>query len=166
MGGVDDLRARLALPPFYQLGVVVRDVDRVARHYSSLFGVGPFTIYEFVPEIHIYNGEQTYTKMKMGKAMWGNIELELIQPMEGKSPHMDFLKKRGEGLQHLGFNVPNFDELCDGFLKEGFKPMLRSGGYVETYKGEVKVCYFDTEEAVGIIFEIMWRSWLPECQKR
>jgi len=164
MDDMNKLKAKLGLPPISQIGVVVKDVQKAANYYSSLLGVGPFTIYDFVPEMHVFNGEQTYAKVKMGKAMWNNMELELIQPLEGKSPHMDFLQQRGEGVQHFGFNVPNFDELYEKFTKEGFKPLLRSGGYVETYKGDLKVCYFDTDKAVGILFEIIWKSWLPECQ--
>jgi len=166
MAGMNELKTKLGLPPISQIGVVVRDVQRAADHYSSLFGIGPFTIYEFVPEDHLFMGEQTHSKVMMGKAMWGNIELELIQPMEGKSPHMDFLEQRGEGVQHFGFNVPNFDELYEKFIQEGFKPLLKSSGYVETYKGNLKVCYFDTDKAVGILFEIIWKSWLPECQAK
>lgn len=166
MAGMNELKAKLGLPPVSQIGVVVRNVEKAANSYSSLFGIGPFTIYEFIPEIHVFNGEQTYSKIKMGKAMWGSIELELIQPMEGKSPHMDFLQQRGEGAQHLGFNIPNFDELYEKFIKEGFKPLLRSASYVETYKGNLKVCYFDTDKAIGILFEIIWKSWLPECQSK
>ena len=166
MTDIKELKTKLRLPPVSQIGVVVRDVDKAADYYSSLFGIGPFTIYEFAPEVHVFNGEQTYAKIKMGKAMWGNIELELIQPLEGKSPHMDFLQQRGEGVQHLGFNVPNFDELYENFIQEGFKPLLRSGSYVETYKGDLKVCYFDTDKVVGVLFEIIWKSWLLECQAK
>jgi len=114
---MNELKAKLGLPPISQIGVVVKDVQKAADSYSSLLGIGPFTIYDFVPEMHVFNGEQTYAKVKMGKAMWNNMELELIQPMEGKSPHMDFLHQRGEGVQHFGFNVPNFDDLYENSSK-------------------------------------------------
>ncbi len=166
MEDMNKLKAKLGLPPISQIGMVVKDVQKAANYYSSLLGLGPFTIYDFVPEMHVFNGEQTYAKVRMGKAMWNSMELELIQPLEGKSPHMDFLQRQGEGVQHFGFNVPNFDELYEKFTKEGFKPLLRSGGYVETYKGDLKVCYFDTDKAIGILFEIIWKSWLPECQAK
>jgi 4-hydroxyphenylpyruvate dioxygenase-like putative hemolysin len=166
MSEIGDLKVKLGLPPVSQLGVIVRDVDKVAHYYESLFGVGPFTIYDFEPEQHIYNGEPTRAKIRMGKAMWGNMELELLQPLEGKSPHMDFFRQHGEGLHHLGFFVPNFDELCENFLREGFKPVLESASYVETYKGSIKVRYWDTDKIVGVLFEIIYKSWLPECQPR
>lgn len=162
--GTEELTAKLKLPPVSQIGIVVRNVERAANLYSSLFGIGPFSIYEFVPEGHLFNQRQTHSKIKIGKAMWGHVELELMEPMEGESPHMDFLKQHGEGVQHLGFNVRNFDELYDNFIKEGFKPILTSTAYVATYKGNLKVAYFDTDKAVGVLFEIIWKSWLPECQ--
>lgn len=161
------LQAKLKLPPISQIGVIVKDVEKAAQNYSSLLGIGPFTIYEFRPVNDLYRGEKmTDAKMKMGKAMWNNMELELIQPMEGRSPHMEWLRERGEGVQHFGFNVPNFDEVCDSFRKEGFTPLLQGEFYLEAYKGTVKACYFDTTEAIGIIFEVIWKSWLPECQAK
>ena len=165
MSGIDELRVKLKLPPVSQIGVVVRDVRKAADYYSSLFGIGPFTVYEFVPEKHWYMEELTYSKITMGKAMWGNIELELIQPMEGKSLHQDFLDRHGEGLQHLGFFVSDFEERVEAFLQAGFKPVLRGETYVEPYKGYLKACYFDTQKVGGVLFEIIWKSWLPECNK-
>jgi hypothetical protein len=165
MTDVNALKAKLGLPPISQIGVVVRDVEKTAHHYSSLLGIGPFTIYEFRPESDLYHGEKMKgTRLKMGKAMWNNMELELIQPMEGISPHMDWLQQRGEGVQHFGFNVPNFDEVCKRFLQEGFSPILKGEAYVEVYKGNLRACYFDTDKAIGVILEIIWKSWLPECQ--
>jgi methylmalonyl-CoA/ethylmalonyl-CoA epimerase len=165
MAGMEELKAKLGLPPVSQIGVVVRDVRKTAETYSSLFGIGPFTIYEFVPEKYWYMEELTHSRVLMGKAMWGSVELELLTPLEGKSIHKDFLESHGEGLQHLGFNVPDFDALYERFIQEGFKPLLRGESYVETYKGYLKACYFDTRRVGGIIFEIIWKSWLPECQK-
>ncbi len=166
MAGVEGLKAKLGLPSISQIGVVVKDVRKAATYYSSLFGIGPFTIYEFEPQGLVVRGEKTYSKSIMAKAMWGNIELEVIQPIEGKSLSLDFLRRRGEGVNHFGFHVPNFDELYERFIQEGFEPLMQAQSYVETYKGNLKACYFDTESAVGTLFEIIWKSWLPECQPR
>jgi 4-hydroxyphenylpyruvate dioxygenase-like putative hemolysin len=164
MTDIEGIKTEFGLPPVSQIGVAVWDVDKAVDYYSSIFGIGPFTVYEFVPEKHWLMEEPSYSKIKMGKAMLGRIEFELIQPLEGKSIHKDFLESHGEGLHHLGFNVPNYDEICEKFLQAGFKSMLRAETYVETYKGHLKACYFDTQKVGGIIFEIIWKSWLPECR--
>ena len=164
MADLQSLKAQLGLPPISQIGVVVRNVDKAARHYSSLLGIGPFTIYEFRPESDLYNGERMEgTILKMGKAAWNGVELELIEPVKGKSPHMDWLRTRGEGVQHFGFNVADFDGVCARFRENGFSPILQGASYVEVYKGNLRACYFDTDKAIGVILEVIWKSWLPEC---
>jgi methylmalonyl-CoA/ethylmalonyl-CoA epimerase len=161
----DALKIELGLPPIGQIGFVVKDMDTAVKYYSSIFGIGPFTVYEFVPEEHWFMEEPSYLKLKMGKAMWGDVELELIQPIEGRSFHKEFLETHGEGIQHLGFNVPNYDEMFEKFRAAGFKPAMRAESYVETYKGYLKACYFDTRRIGGIMFEIIWKSWLMEMKK-
>lgn len=159
MSNAEKLRGKLELPPVSHIGVVVRDMDKAVDYYSSVFGIEPFTVYEFVPDKHWFMEGLSYLKLLLGKAMWGDIELELIQPREGKSLHKDFLETQGEGLQHLGFFVADYDEMFDRFVKAGFKPLMRAETYVETYKGYLKACYFDTRGVGGVIFEIVWRSW-------
>jgi methylmalonyl-CoA/ethylmalonyl-CoA epimerase len=160
MPGVDELKAKLSLPAVSQIGVVVRDVDMAVDHYASVFGLGPFTVYEWSPDNHWVMEEPSYLKLKMAKTQWGNVELELIQPLEGKSHHRDFLNTFGEGLHHLGFNVPNYAEIYEKFLAEGFKPLMRAESYVAAYEGYLKACYFDTRHIGGILFEVIWKSWL------
>jgi 4-hydroxyphenylpyruvate dioxygenase-like putative hemolysin len=150
----------LNLPPFSQIGVVVREMEKAVSYFSSVFSIGPFTVYEWAPDRHWVMEEPSYLKLRMGKAMWGDIELELIQPLEGKSLHRDFLETCGEGLHHLGFHIYNYDEVFEGFLREGFKPLMRAESYIETYKGYLKACYFDTRQTGGVLFEIIWKSWL------
>jgi len=155
-----ELITAMGLPPVSQIGVVVKDVDRAVEYYSSIFGLGPFTTYEFVPEKHWYMEQPSHLKLKMGKTMWGAMEWELIQPLEGKSLHQEFLEKCGEGLQHLGINVPNYDEMFEKMKKAGFQPLMRAETYVETYKGYLRACYFDTRRVGGVVLEIIWKSWL------
>ena len=82
MTEIERIKAEFGLPPVSQIGVAVWDVDKAVDYYSSIFGIGPFTVYEFVPEKHWIMEELTYSKVKMGKAMMGQVEFELIQPLE------------------------------------------------------------------------------------
>lgn len=164
MNASAEIARRIGLPPPSQIGVVVKDVQKTAEFYSSSFGLGPFTVYDFVPEKHWFKEEPSFVKLKMGKAMWGHLELELLQPLEGKSLHEEFLRTHGEGLQHLGINVRNYDEVFARMKKEGFQPLMRAETVVETYKGYLRACYFDTRKVGGVILEIIWKSWLPECR--
>jgi len=160
MDEVSQIRKKLNLPPISQLGIVVRDMTKAVDYYSSCFGLGPFTVYESVPNKYWFNGEPSYMKIRQGKAMLGNIEIELIQPLEGKSPFHEFLESQGEGLQHLAFNAPSFEEMYHLFVEAGFKPLMEAEAYVETYQGTVRACHFDTRQIGGVIFEIVWKSWL------
>lgn len=159
MTRAESLQKQLALPPVSQIGVVVRNVERAADFYSEVFGIGPFAVYDFTPEKHWFMEEPSPLKIRMGKAPWGGVELELIQPLEGKSLHQQFLDQHGEGLQHLGFIIPDYDEMFEKFVNAGFAPVMRAETYVDTYQGHLKACYFDTRRIGGIIFEIIWRSW-------
>lgn len=161
---MEDLRTKLGLPPVGQIGFVVKDMNKAVDYYSFLFGIGPFTVYEFVPEKHWFMEEPSYLKLMMGKAAWGSLELELIQPIEGRSFHREFLETQGEGIQHLGFFVPNYDETFEKFKAAGFKPVMRAETYVETYKGYLRACYFDTRPIGGVMSEVIWKSWLTEKQ--
>jgi methylmalonyl-CoA/ethylmalonyl-CoA epimerase len=158
-----ELFKKIGLPPPSQIGVVVKDIERAVEYYGSVFGLGPFTVYEFVPDHHWYMEEPSHLKLRMGKAIWGQLELEFLQPLEGKSLHEEFLRSHGEGLQHMGINVRNYDEVFEQMKKEGFQPLMRAETYVESYQGHLRACYFDTRRVGGVIFEIIWKSWLPEC---
>lgn len=160
MRTIDGVRTEFGLPPISQIGVVVRDMDKAVQHYFSIFGIGPFNVYELVPEKHWYKERPSYLRIRQGKASWGEIEFELMQPLAGESVFRDFLESHGDGVHHLGFNVPNYDEMLSRFKEAGFRPLMRVETYVETYEGHLRACCFDTNRLGGIFFEIIWKSWL------
>lgn len=164
MNDTKELQVHLSLPQVSQIGVVVEDIDRAVDYYTSIFGLGPFTKYEFQPDRHWFRGEPSPLRMRMAKAMWGDLEWELLQPLQGPSLHQEFLTNQGEGLQHLGFNVRNYDEIYNRMVENGFDPVMRAESYMENYGGDLKACYFDTRRVGGVIFEVIWKSWLPECK--
>jgi len=154
MPGLDKTRRAIELPPVSQIVMVVRDVNKVVQLYSSTFGMGPWTVYEFAPEKHWVKEKLTHPKFLMAKATLGDIELCFMQPFEGESIHKEFLGTHGEGMFNLVFDVPNYDEVFEKFIKAGFEPLARAESYVELYKSFLKACYFNTNSTGGLLIEI------------
>ncbi|MBW1691894.1 MAG: hypothetical protein JRJ70_14330 [Deltaproteobacteria bacterium] len=70
MDGIKQLQEKLHLPRVSQIGVVVRNMEKAVENYESIFGLGPFTVYEFVPDRHWYMEEPSPLRILMGKAIW------------------------------------------------------------------------------------------------
>ncbi len=111
------------LPPFEQLGIVVRDIDKAVGYYEATFGWGPFSISEISLEGCLYRGKPTDVRLKMAMAQSGPIEIELIQVLEGESIHSEFLREKGEGLQHIRSTVDNLDDILAEWAKAGIEPV-------------------------------------------
>ena len=142
------LRAKLGLPPISQIGIVVRDMTRAVAFYES------------TPDKYWFKGTPSHMRLRQGKAMLGGIELELVQPLEGESPFHEFAATQGEGLHHIAFNTEDFDGMVRKFQEAGFQSLLLAEAYVPTYQGTVRACHFDTRAVGGVIFEVVWKSWL------
>jgi len=161
MSSTEILRAKIGLPPVNQIGMVVKSVDRSAEMYSRTFGLPEFYVYDLEVKNHWYYGEKSPVKLRMGKTQWGQVEMELIQHLEGeKSLFSGWIEEYGEGLNHLGFDVDDYDDVHGKMVAEGFEPIQWIETDYPAYEnGKVKACYFDTRRVGGVIFEVMWRSW-------
>ncbi len=49
----------------------------------------------------------------------GETCIELIEPLNAKSPISKFLEKRGQGIHHLAFRVDNLEEMLKHLKKSG-----------------------------------------------
>lgn len=159
----DQYTAKVDLPPATQIGVVVKDLDRAIEYYSKILGIGPFNIvFDFVPEKSWYMGESSPLHLRVGRAFWGAMDIELIQPMGGRSIHQDFLDSHGEGLHHLGIDVNNYDEIVQMMNQAGFKTIQSLEIFIPMQNSWAKAAYFDTHKIGGIIIEALWRPWLAK----
>jgi len=138
------------LPPPRHIGVVVEDIEKTVEYYSSMWGLGPWKKFERLVAKGqmlaegLYNSSYT---LKVAAAQWGPVTLELLQPAGGKSAWSDFLETNGEGIHHLCFDVPNWDEVVAQVKKDGAKLLV--GAKLEG----VTWCYFETSPG-GLIIEI------------
>ena len=134
----------------YQVGVVVRDIDRAAAFYERL-GIGPFVE---GPSAHalerkIYGDDAPDARVKGRIAQMGAVEFELLQPVSGNSIQAEFLEKHGEGVIHLCAHTDDLDRDMAELTALGFRvissAILEDGG---------RFAYFDTREVGGLILEL------------
>ncbi len=133
------------------IGMVVRDMEKAIERFTAL-GIGPFK-----PRILPAENRETYRgkpfnpaeRVKIQITRIGNMELELIQPLEGPSPHREFLDVKGEGIQHLGFMVDDLGGAVKDLTEEGSEVMLTS-----EFPGGGGVAYLDLN-AADLIVELV-----------
>lgn len=138
----------------FQVGIVVRDLDKSMQLYEDLLGIGEWADMELSSEIFTtlaYKGKPVENAcFRASMADVGSMQIELIQPVEGDLPYSDFLKEHGEGLHHVGhIHVPDIDAAVRGLEDRGF-PCIFAGSTPGT-----KFAYVDMSEALGVIVELM-----------
>jgi len=147
------MKRAMKLKEINHIGFVVRDVDKITEQFWKKFGIGPWAFIEFGPNVKnsTYHGEPCCNLMKIAEARVGPISLELIQPVSGLSPHMDFLQTMGEGLQHLGFMIDNPQEA--GEMKSlGYSTICSAEGIADIK--DSYAAYFDTDKDIACVLEL------------
>jgi hypothetical protein len=138
-----------------QVGIVVDDIDRTIRGLADLFGIGPFRVVECPAagreDRQFLRGESAAFKTRQAFADLGSIELELIQPLEGRSIWSEFLAERGPGIHHIRFNVPDHASLTKRLADRGIGTTQEGAGIRD---GSYWINY-DTTAILGFIVEIL-----------
>jgi methylmalonyl-CoA/ethylmalonyl-CoA epimerase len=141
---------KLLLKEIVQIGFVVKNVEEIARRYWDDFGIGPWTFYMFnssdVKNMAVH-GKQLDHAWRAAAAKIGNIQLELIEPLDDNSIYAEYLKKRGEGIHHVQFSTDDH---------ESVKMHMTEKGYQELGSGVlhgIPYSYFDTEKSLALIAE-------------
>ena len=136
---------------FYQIGVVVRDIDAGMAHYRNLLGLGPFwrldTDYEgrYRDWSGRFANRNAFTK-------WGDVYLEMIEPVVGHGNAREWLEMRGEGIFHLGYAVDDLSQRPDGV-----ECVFESWG-AKMPNGDPAVIHLDTVEQLGYYVELSDRA--------
>lgn len=139
----------MTLSPVDQIGFVVRDVDQAVEYYSTVFGWGPFDIREVEMKGFEYRGRKADARMKIAFTRSGPIEIELIQVLEGETPHTEFLREHGEGLHHLRFPVDDMDKTLAKLARDAIHPVM----YYSVPQAGMKFVYIDSDKVGGVMFE-------------
>jgi methylmalonyl-CoA/ethylmalonyl-CoA epimerase len=92
------------------VGIAVPDLDAAIAAFTTLFGTGPSSIEE-VPDQRVRTAFFTA----------GPTNLELLVPTSSDSPIAGFLAKRGAGIHHLCFEVPDLERALAEYKAQGLR---------------------------------------------
>ena len=146
----------LQLKRLVQIGIVVADRDQTTRLLTSLFGIGPFRLVEWPDRAeskYYYRGAEEHIRIRQAFVQLGDVEVELIQPLEGHSGYWDFLDQTGGGIHHVLFEVSDIDPVIQELAKSGVT-VLQSGTGI---RPGTRWVLLDTREMLGFYVELRHR---------
>ncbi|MDQ0218040.1 glyoxalase [Peribacillus cavernae] len=140
-----------------QIGLVVDDVEAYMKKYNDVYGIGPWTVYDFnkdnISNMTVHGKKEEYTFKVAICFEFHNMQWELIEPTSDNSIYSEFLKEHGPGLHHIALSTENADS------KENYEDVMlkmAARGINEIQGGEfaLKYTYLDTMKDLGFILEI------------
>ena len=150
------------LPELFHIGWVVRDCAAAQRELTARLGAGPFVSagQESRFDQALVHGKPTPFSLRIAFGALGGVLLELLEPLDDRSPHAEFLDANGEGMHHLAFVVTDFDEQLAAARKDNPERTLLIDG---TGPGNpFRWVYLDGAYARGTVTELWERT--PQSQ--
>jgi len=129
------------------VGIAVRTLGPAVERWTNALG---FTLV----------GEETIESMGLRLAFLraGDVTIELLEPTRADSAVARFLEKRGEGVHHLSFTVPDIEAALAGAEAAGLElidrtPRVGSHG--------TKIAFLHPRAMFGVLVEFCERRGLP-----
>ena len=137
---------------FDQIGIVVKDIEKTAELYKSLFKFkGNINIVEQEANV-IYKGKEARFKMKKIMQFFGDKQFEIVEIIDATGPNLysEFIEEGNTGLHHLGIYVKDAKPLIAEFKKQFNVDVVQVGKV-----GKLKFTYLDTKEILGYYIEFL-----------
>lgn len=147
----------------HHLGYAVRDAEATALRYERMLGA----TFRLMPEYNVTDMYGRPAKMKVYYGAMAGLAMEIIEVQEGNTPHSDWIREHGEGIQHLGVYVPDVVEATrkavanggrvDWIIPKAGAVQITGGSTLEEVLSEVtpnSLVYIDAREG-GTIIELL-----------
>ncbi len=122
------------------IGIAVRDFDAAVQRYTQLMGFSP----SHIEDIPTENVRAAFFKV-------GDTQVELLAATRPDSPIAQFISKRGEGIHHLAFRVPDIAAAITQYQRNGFTMIggIRPGSH------GTKVAFLHPKSTYGTLVELV-----------
>lgn len=123
------------------VAIAVHDLDEAIGRFGAQYGVSP---------LH----REVVEEQGVEEAMLpvGGSFVQLLQPLDSASPVGRFLERRGEGLHHVAFAVPDIDQALSHLAAQGVRLIdtePRRGG-----RG-ARIAFVHPKENSGTLIELV-----------
>ena len=133
-----------------QVAYFVTDIRAAARRANTLFGTGPFCLYENIPLQDVeYRGQAAVLDHSSAYGQSGNVMIEFAQQNnEGPSAFRDMYAEGEEGLHHVAMFVDDIGREIEKYRDQGYE---LANHY---FAGGVEVAFIDTHKELGHMLEL------------
>ena len=134
----------------HHICIVVNDMESSVQYYESI-GVGPWTDFPSLENFQVDGIERdAFLGLRYKYANLDNVQIQLCQPGSGDTPQGQFLRTRGEGVFHLGFDVVDCDIAEVDAVQAGLA--VKARGRLPNRSG---FTYFETvRQGAGVTLEV------------
>ncbi|WEZ85462.1 VOC family protein (plasmid) [Rhizobium sp. 32-5/1] len=131
----------------HHICIVVHDIDKTQAYYESV-GIGPWETYPPLAEYEELKvpNSKGFLAMQYRICNLPNIQLQLCQPNMDPTPQRIHLDTKGEGVFHLGFEVPDADAAEAEANSRGLTTLMKGRRANRT-----GFTYYDTAAEAGVI---------------
>ena len=95
-------------PRIAHVGIAVRDIESALAFYRDVLGLQP-------------NPPEVVDGATIVALPFGDAEVELLAPIVADSPIGRFLTRRGPGIHHICYRVPDLDAALEACRKAGYR---------------------------------------------
>lgn len=133
------------------LGIAVNDLDESIALYTRLFGHGPDSIEEVADQ-----------KVRTAFFAAGESNVELLCPTAPDSPIARFLDKRGPGIHHVCFGVPDIQSRLRELEEQGFVLIDRQPRVGAHNK---RIAFLHPKSTGGVLIELSEGADAHSCSR-
>lgn len=122
------------------IGIAVKNLEAANKTFAALLGREHYKIEEVASE-----------GVRTSFFDVGGVKIELLEATTETSPIAKFIEKRGEGIHHLAFEVPDIQNHIAEMEGKGFVPLNK-----EPKKGadNKMICFLHPKSTQGVLVEL------------
>lgn len=125
-------------PRIAHIGIAVADLDAALAFYRDVLGLEP-------------HPTETADGAAIASLPFGESEVELLAPLTPDGPIARFLDRRGPGIHHVCYRVPDLDRALDACRRAGYRlidevPRTGAGGR--------RIAFVHPKATAGILLEL------------
>ena len=123
------------------IGIAVKDLEKAKHLFSNIFGL------ELLNEEAVDEYQLRLADLKLG-----DIEIELLEGMSEDSAITKFIEKRGEGIQHICFEVDDIHAALTELTEKGVELIDKEPRVVRHGR---KIAFLRPHNTHGVLLELV-----------